>query len=304
MPTNIPIAGPLFLHAHFDLTAACQMGVEGTMHATTGVGISGDVRLAAKYKKDGFEKPDGKKSKFAFEAKTPNFELAPRPYLRVEGRQQALKGRCSLQPTAVLLMEKMVGAKLSVEPYVEVDARRPNARAKWQVDAQAGVSVNAATDVQFLGRQIGKPKEFTLFEIALTKKGDSLSAPPAARPAGTPEPVDNTPADTAVASASPTAEPSAPPSDAPAGPVASADPPPSTDAAPGSSAPAAAPAAPSASSDDASGKDDGKTALADGLGKDKDDADKPPPAARLLPRRRPGVPIGRKGLPIRFRRKK
>ncbi|HEY8073375.1 MAG TPA: hypothetical protein VIF62_04685, partial [Labilithrix sp.] len=63
MPVNIPIAGPLFLHAHFDLGAACAMEIEGQTHATTGVGISGDVRLAAKYKKDGFEKEDGKKSK-------------------------------------------------------------------------------------------------------------------------------------------------------------------------------------------------------------------------------------------------
>jgi len=33
MPTNIPIAGPLFLHAHFDLNAACDLNVQGQMHA-------------------------------------------------------------------------------------------------------------------------------------------------------------------------------------------------------------------------------------------------------------------------------
>ena len=98
------------------------MQVEGQMHATTGVGISGDVRLAAKYKKAGFDTPDGKKPKFQFESKAPSFELAPRPYLKVEGKQQRLKGRCSLQPTAVLLLEHSVGAKLSVEPYVELEA--------------------------------------------------------------------------------------------------------------------------------------------------------------------------------------
>ncbi len=199
MPTNIPIAGPLFLHAHFDLTAACDLGVSGAMHATTGVGIKGDVRLAAKYKKAGIEKDDGKKSKFAFEAKTPNFELAPRPYLKVEGKQQTVKGRCSVQPTAVLLLEHSVGAKLTVEPWVELEASRPSPKKPWQLDAQAGVSVNAATDIEVFGRQLRKPKEFTLFEVALTKKGEPLGDVPSARP------------ETAIASAA-TAAPDAIPS--------------------------------------------------------------------------------------------
>jgi hypothetical protein len=178
MPTNIPIAGPLFLHAHFDLTAACELGVEGAMHATTGVGIKGDVKLSAKYKKAGIEKEGGKKSKFAFDAGTPNFELSPKPYLKVEGKQQSIKGRCSLQPTAVLLLEHTVGAKLIVEPWLELEAKRSSPRAAWTLDAQAGVSVNAATDIEFFGRQIGKPKEFQLFDIALTKPGDELGTPP------------------------------------------------------------------------------------------------------------------------------
>lgn len=196
MPVNIPIAGPLFLHAHFDLGAACAMEIEGQTHATTGVGITGDVRLAAKYKKDGFEKEDGKKSKFQFEAKAPNFELAPKPYLDVQGRNQRVKGRCSLQPTAVLLLEHSVGAKIAVEPYVELDAHRPSTRTKWQLDAQAGVSVHAATDVEVFGRQLGKPREFTLFEIALTKPGDPLGDPPP--PAAAP-PQDNAKKDVQVA---------------------------------------------------------------------------------------------------------
>jgi hypothetical protein len=321
MPTNIPIAGPLFLHAHFDLSAACEMGVEGAMHATTGVGISGDVRLAARYKKAGFEKADGKKQKFKFEAKTPNFELAPKPYLRVEGKQQALKGKCSLQPTAVLLMEKTIGAKLSVEPYVEVEAKRPSTKAKWQVDAQAGVSVNAATDIEIFGRQIGKPKEFTLFEIALTKKGDSLSAPPPSRPAGVPEPLDTTPADAAVASAAQapdpkgsTSEPAAPssPSTSPAAPASTATPSGTSDAtasaapAPSGAEPATPPGDPSPP---ASSKDDGsKPAVAgvlnDALGKDNPaDGDKPSPG-KLLPGKRP-APVGRKpGLPLKLKKKK
>ena len=180
MPTNIPIAGPLFLHAHFDLSAACDMEIEGQMHATTGVGIAGDVRLAAKYKKAGFEPsaPDAKRSKFKFESQAPNFELAPKPYLEVQAGKQRVKGRCSLQPTAVLLLEHSVGAKLSVEPFVALEATRASSRDKWTLDAQAGVSLNAATDIEIFGRQVRKPKEFQLFEAMLTKPGDAMGVAP------------------------------------------------------------------------------------------------------------------------------
>lgn len=191
MPTKIPIAGPLFLHAHFDLNAACEVNVEGQMHATTGVGVKGDVHLAAKYKKGGFEAAEegGKKKKFKFEAKAPGFELSPKPYLRVEGRQQRIKGWCSLQPTAVLLLENMVGARLVVEPWVELEASRPSSRAPWQLGAEAGVTVSAAPDVRVFGRKLGKPKEFELFEMSLFKAGSAAElgpAPPALAPA--PEP--------------------------------------------------------------------------------------------------------------------
>ena len=159
---------------HYD----ADVQVEGQMHATTGVGISGDVRLAAKYKKAGFDGPDGKKPKFQFESKAPNFDLAPRPYLKVEGKQQHLKGRCSLQPTAVLLLEHSVGAKLSVEPYVALEATRASSRDKWTLDAQAGVSVSAATDIEIFGRQVRKAKEYALFDVSLTKPGDEMGSPP------------------------------------------------------------------------------------------------------------------------------
>lgn len=167
MPTNIPIAGPLFLHAHFDLSAACNLEVEGQLHAKTGVGVKGDVKIGAKYKKDGFPGENGKKSKFAFEAGAPNFEWAPKPYLNVTQGKQRLKGRCELQPTAVLLFEHAVGAKLSVEPFVEMEAKRePGARGAgaWSFDVQPGLSVVAATDMELFGRQVGKSKEFVLFE--------------------------------------------------------------------------------------------------------------------------------------------
>ncbi len=193
MPVNIPIAGPLFLHAHFDLNAMCEIGVEGQMHATTGVGIKGDVRLSAKYKKAGFDaspeeqaaiasgkddddkKDDGKddtakkKRKFKFEAKAPNFELAPKPYLKVDGKQQNIKGSCSLQPTAVLLVENMVGASLIVEPWIELEAKRASSRQPWQLGAEAGVTVSAAPEVRVFGRKIGKKKEFELMEVTLAK---------------------------------------------------------------------------------------------------------------------------------------
>ncbi len=178
MPTNIPVAGPLFLHVHFDLTAACALEVQGQMHATAGVGIRGDVHLAAKYKKDGFVGEGGKKSRFKFEHSAPNFELAPRPYLTVTGKQQRLHGKCSLQPTAVLLLEHSVGAKLSVEPFLELDAQRASSRAPWKLDAQAGVSVHAATDIEVFGRQMAKPLEFELAKIMLTKPGDDLGVTP------------------------------------------------------------------------------------------------------------------------------
>ena len=180
MPTNIPIAGPLFLHAHFDLSAACDMEIEGQMHATTGVGIAGDVRLAAKYKKDGFDAktPDGKKSKFQFEAKAPTFELSPKPYLEVKGGKQRVKGRCSLQPTAVLLLEHSVGAKLNIEPYVSLEAKRATAHDKWALDAQAGVTVSAATDVEIFGRPMRKAREYQLYDMALTKPGDEMGSVP------------------------------------------------------------------------------------------------------------------------------
>jgi len=185
MPTNIPIAGPLFLHAHFDLSAACDMDLEGQMHATTGVGIAGDVRLMAKYKKAGFEPatPDAKRSAFKFESEAPNFELAPKPYLEVKTGKLHVKGRCSLQPTAVLLLEHAVGAKLSVEPFVSLEAKRPSGRDKWTLDAQAGVSLVAGTDIEIFGRQIRKPKEFQLYEAMLTKPGDELGVAPHPRTA-------------------------------------------------------------------------------------------------------------------------
>jgi hypothetical protein len=178
MPASIPIAGSLFLEAHFDLSAACDVQVDGPVRATTGVGIAGDVRMSAKYKKDGFPGADGKSGNFQVEAKSPSFELAPKPYLKVEGKAHSVKGRCHLQPTAVVLLDDSLGVKLAVEPYVDLEAKRAGAREKWSFDAQAGVSVNAGTDVESFGRPMRKAKEYALFDLSLTKPGDEMGAPP------------------------------------------------------------------------------------------------------------------------------
>lgn len=199
LPTTIPVAGPLFLHTHFELSASCELGFEGQAHATTGVGIKGDVRMAAHYKKSGFEKADGKRSRFAFDTKAPSFELAPKPYLDVQAQQQTVRGRCSLQPAVVVLFEKTIGAKLSVEPYVDLIAARPNARSKWTLEAEGGVSVNAATDIRLFGRRVGKPKEFTLYEVALFKHGAAIGKPPpGTRPALAPS-IEDAPGEDPVA---------------------------------------------------------------------------------------------------------
>jgi hypothetical protein len=81
-----------------------------------------------------------------------------------------------------------VGAKLSVEPYVELEAKRASSHDKWTLDAQAGVSVSAATDIEIFGRQVRKAKEYALFDVALTKPGDEMgSAPRIAGPAVPPK---------------------------------------------------------------------------------------------------------------------
>jgi hypothetical protein len=154
------------------------MQVEGPMHATTGVGISGDVRLGAKYKRESEGGSEGKKPSLQLEAKAPGLELAPKPYLKVDGKQQHMKGHCSLKPTAVLDIDPSFGAKISVEPYVDVDAKRASARDKWALDAQAGVSMSAASDVALLDRKERKQNEYALLDAKLTKPGDEMGAPP------------------------------------------------------------------------------------------------------------------------------
>lgn len=175
MPAHIPIAGPLALDAHFDLSASCEMPVQGPLHATTGVGIAGDVRVTAKYKRDA-DKP------LQIEAKAPSFELAPKPYLKVEGKQLVVKGHCSLKPTAVLDLDSSIRAKFSVEPYVDATGKRASAKGQWALDAQAGVAMSAATDVEIFGgpqaaTNARKQNEYALSDTKLTKPGDEMGAP-------------------------------------------------------------------------------------------------------------------------------
>lgn len=182
LPTNIPVAGPLFVNVHFDLVASCEVKAQGSFRAQTGVGVSGDAKLTARYDKKGFEKADGKRSKFQFSAEAPAFELNPKPYLAIETRQASLDGRCSLQPTAVVLLEGSVGAKLSVEPYVGFKAQRgPSGPVRYQADA--GFEVVAATDVETFGRPLMKPKEVALFDKTLVQTtGVASPMPPRATP--------------------------------------------------------------------------------------------------------------------------
>lgn len=177
LPTNIPVGGPLFVNVHFDLLASCEMKAQGSFRAKTGVGVAGDVKLTARYDKKGFEKPGGKRSRFAFSAEAPAFELRPKPYLSLETQKAAVEGRCSLQPTAVVLLEGSVGAKLSVEPYVAFKAQR-GASGPVRYQADAGFELVAATDVEIFGRPIMKPKEFSLFDKSLAQTSGVASPMP------------------------------------------------------------------------------------------------------------------------------
>jgi hypothetical protein len=78
----------------------------------------------------------------------------------------------------VLDIDPSFGAKISVEPYVDVDAKRASARDKWALDAQAGVSMSAASDVALLDRKERKQNEYALLDAKLTKPGDEMGAPP------------------------------------------------------------------------------------------------------------------------------
>ena len=62
------------------------------------------------------------------------------------------------------------GAKLAVEPYVDLDAKRANAREKWALDAQAGVSVSASSDIALLDRKERKQNEYALLDAKLTPR--------------------------------------------------------------------------------------------------------------------------------------
>ena len=86
-------------------------------------------------------------------------------------------GHCSLKPTAVLDVDPSFTAKISVEPYVDVDAKRATARDKWTLDAQAGVSVTAASDLALVDRKDRKTNEYALLDAKLTKAGDEMGAP-------------------------------------------------------------------------------------------------------------------------------
>ena len=177
MPANIPIAGRS-RSTRTSISAPLRDAgrrSDARDHRRRHLGRRSPRREVQAGRRDG---PDGKKPSLQFEAKAPGFELAPKPYLKVDGKQQHMKGHCSLKPTAVLDIDPSFGAKLSVEPYVDLDAKRASARDKWTLDAQAGVSMSAASDVALIDRKERKQNEYALLDAKLTKAGDEMGAPP------------------------------------------------------------------------------------------------------------------------------
>jgi hypothetical protein len=160
LPADIPIAGPLFVHTHVDLAVACAVTeIDGHLGARTGAGFEGDIGFNIGYRRDHFPEND---SRFRFTTVPPSFETHHTPFT-VTTQPARAKGRCGLQPSIVVLLERSIGAKVTVEPYVEVDATLSRANG-LEVEQSFGVEGYAETDVQFLGHRLLRPFEFPLFD--------------------------------------------------------------------------------------------------------------------------------------------
>ena len=160
LPLDIPVAGPLFVHTHFDLAVACAVtDIDGHLHATTGAGLDGDLSFAIGYRRDHFPEND---SRFRFSAGAPNFRTRHTPLSFVTSPAR-VKGRCSLQPSLVVLFERTIGAKLFVEPYVELEATYSSANG-LDFGKVYGVEGHVETAVELFGHQLLRPKEFPLFD--------------------------------------------------------------------------------------------------------------------------------------------
>ena len=173
MSTTIPIAGPLFVHAHVELSASCALHLHGDVQARAAVGVAGEVDLSAKYDRSGFvDAKTGKSSYFQFAAGAPNFHLSPAPKFEITAAEGSLKGRCALQPTIVILVENAVGGKLVIEPYIDVAATAApsdTGDTTWAASGQAGIEGHGTTRVEVFGYQLFTPREFALFDVKLQK---------------------------------------------------------------------------------------------------------------------------------------
>jgi hypothetical protein len=159
LPADIPIAGPLFVHTHIDLAVACAVTeIDGHLGARTGAGFEGDIGFNIGYRRDHFPDND---SRFRFSTVPPNFQTQHTPFT-LTTQPARVKGRCGLQPSITVLFERSIGAKVTVEPYVEIEATLSGANG-LQIGQRYGVEGYAETDVQLLGHRLLRPFEFPLF---------------------------------------------------------------------------------------------------------------------------------------------
>jgi hypothetical protein len=164
VPMDIPIGGPLFVHTHVDVAVGCAVTeISGHIGAKTGAGFEGDVGFKIGYRRDHFPEND---SRFKFTAVPPNFQTHHTP-LTFTTQPARVKGRCSLMPSITVLLERSIGAKIFVEPYVDLDATL-NRSNGFDVSRVYGVEGHAETDVQLFGHRVLRPFEFKLFDRRLS----------------------------------------------------------------------------------------------------------------------------------------
>jgi hypothetical protein len=158
------------VHTHVDLAVACAVtDIDGHLGPTTGTGFEGDVGFKIGYRRDHFPEND---SRFRFSIVPPNFQTHHTP-LTFTSRPARVKGRCGLQPSIVVLLERSIGAKVTVEPYVDLEARLSRTSGV-EFDQVFGVQGYGETQVELFGHQLLRPYEFPLFD----RRFNAPSLPP------------------------------------------------------------------------------------------------------------------------------
>jgi hypothetical protein len=161
LPMDIPVGGPLFVHTHIDVAVGCALNeINGHMGAKTGAGFEGDFGFSIGYRRDHFPEND---QRFRFATVPPNFETHLTP-LTFASSPTNVKGRCALQPSLVVLLERTIGAKLFVEPYVDLEATYSRDDGALDVGKFYGVQGHAETAVEAFGHTVLRPFEFPLFD--------------------------------------------------------------------------------------------------------------------------------------------